>query len=96
MLSNIEMVCFIILLSPSWFFTLFIYVPIGVGASVTQMKVFGDFEDKVSLQIFIVNAILWFFGPVAFHVLQSRQLRRFFEVQSSFNKQVQLMEVLNS
>ena len=66
------MTCFMHLFSPSWSFTLLIYMPIGIATGIVQMMMTADLDDSVSLQICKINMALWIIPPLLYYILQLR------------------------
>ena len=88
--------CVVMLLSPSTFFVMCIYLPISLISSTIYMHITSDFDDPLSMFIFQTSTISSFWALLVFYILQLRALKKFYQNQKLEKKEIQMTKVLDS
>ena len=90
-------VLYILLFSPSVPFTCFVYVPIFVVGKLTlDIQILGT-EQTDTLTFMVILSFCMILAPsVVFYIIQTHEISRFYQNQTSITKQLQVTQVLNA
>ena len=86
--------CYIMLISPSVSLALF-YAVMFVAAVFALAALKGDLDNPHFVNILALTAILVIYGVTFFFILQTRELKRFFQQQDATTKERQMTHILN-